>query len=168
MRTPFRLQRNRRARSRGAVVAEFAIIAPVVTIFVVGLCEMGQAVCGASKISSAIREGGRIASMDFTGKLEAGQTANEKVEHDVLNFLSANGVDIDGATVSIIHAEGASEGQEFDLASPDNYLQLFTIRVVVPYENVSTAPLSLMPGRNIVSSITFRRGRTPIPEAEEG
>lgn len=160
-------KRAREQNRRGAVVVEFAIIAPVITVVIIGLCEMGQAMCGATKIASAIREGGRLASMDFSGKLEAGQTANEKVEQDVLNFLAATGVRIENAQVEILHAEGDSVGQEFDLASAENYLQLFTIQVTVPYENVSVTPVSRMYGRSITSSITFRRGRTPISSGSE-
>jgi Flp pilus assembly protein TadG len=156
-----RIHRRKLSR-RGAVAAEFAIIAPVVTALVLGLCEMGQAVAGATRITSAIREGGRLASMDFSGKLEQDQTANQKIEQDVRSFLAATGVKTDNVQVFIEHADGEDEGQAFDLASPDNYLQFFRIRVVVPYANVSTNPLKLMTGRSINSSTVFRRGRTPI------
>lgn len=123
---------------------------------------MGQAVCGATKIASAVREGGRLASMDFSGKLEAGQTANEKIQQDVLNFMSATGVKTTNAKVYIEHVDECGEGTTFDLASPDNYLQMFRIRAVVPYENVSLTPISIMQGRKLSASITFRRGRNTI------
>ena len=61
-----------------------------------------------------------------------------------------------------MHAEGPAEGTTFDLASPDNYLKLFRIEVVVPYSNVSANPIKLMDGYSLTANTIFRRGRTPI------
>lgn len=158
-----RSQRQRIFRSRRAAAAvEFAIVAPFLTIFIMGTCELGQAIAGATKVASAIREGGRLASMDFSGKLSAGQTANQKVHQDILSFLAASGVKTDNVFVTIEHAEGEASGTTFDLAAEDNYLQLFRISVSVPYNNVSSDPINLMAGRRIEHSTVFRRGRTPI------
>ncbi|MCR9295108.1 MAG: pilus assembly protein [bacterium] len=151
----------RRAR-QGAAAVEFAVIAPVLLILILGTCELGQAVAGATKIASAIREGGRLASMDFSGKLEVGQTANQKVEQDILNFLRATDVRTDNVILTIEHAEGDSAGTTFDLADKANYMQLFRISISVPYDNVSSDPINLMAGQRIEASTVFRRGRTPV------
>jgi Flp pilus assembly protein TadG len=156
------MRQQNKGKRKAAVAVEFAVIAPVLVLLVGAMCELGQATCGATKISSAIREGGRLASMDFKGKLEANQTPNQKVRHDILKFLSITGVRTANVTVTIEHAEGALTGQTFDLASTDNYLKLFRIRVVAPYSSVSTAPLSFMRNRNITVSNVFRRGRNAI------
>ncbi len=155
-------RKHRQGNRRGAVAAEFALIAPVVLVFVLGLCEMGQALAGATRISSAIREGGRLASMDFTGKLEPGQSPNQKITHDILSVLSATGISTDNVVLSIVHAEGEQEGTTFDLSDPANYLKLFRIQTSVPYENVSLTPIQLMGGLSISASTVFRRGKTPI------
>ncbi|MCR9295105.1 MAG: pilus assembly protein [bacterium] len=154
---------RRAKRSRTAAAAtEFAVVAPVLALMYLGTCEIGQATAGATKVASAIREGGRLASMDFSGKLLDGQTANAKIERDILVFLEATGVKTEGVTVSIEHAKGEQAGTEFDLASEANYLQLFRITVTVPYRNVSADPVNLMAGQRIVASTVFRRGRTPV------
>ena len=53
---------KRTARRRGAAVAEFALIAPVVLVFVMGLCEMGQALSGATPrfLSDSRRRAARL------------------------------------------------------------------------------------------------------------
>ncbi len=154
--------KRKRTRRKAAAATEFALIAPIVTLLVIGLCEMGQAISGANRIASAIREGGRLASMDFTGKLDVGQTANDKVTTDILNFLAATDIDTSGVDVEIEYADGPESGAAFDLAAEDNYLRLFRVRVTVPYENVSTNPLKLMNGQTIRAETVFRRGRTPV------
>ncbi len=153
-----RIARNKNRKA--AAATEFAVVAPVLVVLILGTCELGQATAGATKIASAIREGGRLASMDFSGKLEPGQTANQKVEQDILNFLAATGVKTQGVVLSIEHAEGS--GGTFDLSTKDNYLELFRITVSVPYKNVSSDPINLMSGRMITASTVFRRGRTPV------
>ncbi len=155
-------KKNSSAFRRGVAVSEFAIVAPVVTVFILGLCEMGQALSGATRIASAIREGGRLASMDFSGKLEPGQTANQKVTQDILSFLAASGVGTDNVQVTIVHEDGPSSGTPFDLAATANYLELFRIEVTVPYANISANPINIMDGLTMSSATVFRRGRTPI------
>lgn len=152
---------NKKKRE-GAVAVEFALIAPVMLLLTLGLCEIGQALAGATKVASAVREGGRLASMDFSGKLKTGQTANEKISQDILNFLAVTGVRTQNAVIEITHAEGALEGTEFDLAAEENYLSLFRIEVSVPYANVSASPVNLLGNRFLTAQIVFRRGRTPI------
>ena len=100
--------------------------------------------------------------MDFSGKLEVGQTANQKITHDILNFLGATGISTENVAVQIEHADGTNPGAVFDLAAEENYLQLFAIRVSVPYENVSKSPIQLMGGLSLSASTVFRRGRTPV------
>ena len=114
---------------RGAAATEFALVAPVCLVLILGLAEMGQATSAATRISCAVREGGRLASMDFSGKLATNQTANEKVEQDILNFLSATGISIENVSVTINHIDGSGT---FDLADEDNYLELFEISISVP------------------------------------
>lgn len=155
-----RAKKTIRRKSRlGAAAVEFALVAPVCTVLVLGVCEMGQAVSAATRISSAVREGGRLASMDFSGKLSTGQTANQKVEQDIINFLAASGISTDNVTLAIEHADGSGP---FDLAAEDNYLSLFRITISVPYTNASANPLKLMGDRRIEHSTVFRRGRTPV------
>src|SRR5690349_3462569 len=105
---------------RGTATVEFAVIAPVFLILVLGTWEMGTAVRASNNLTAAVREGGRLASMDFTGSLAPNQTANQKVEQDIRAFLNASGLPGSQATITITYAEGSNAGTTFDLGNKDN------------------------------------------------
>lgn len=115
-------------------------------------------------MTSAVREAGRLASMDITDMVPDGMTANQKIVNDVKQFLNLAGFPGDHVTVSITHAEGNSAGQSFDLENPDNYLKLLTIDASIPYEEVSVFPIRFMRSRDLSATITFRRGRVSMSE----
>src|SRR5262249_43089108 len=117
---------------RGTATVEFAVIAPIFLILVLGTWEMGTAVRASNNLSAAVREGGRLASMDFTGSLAPNQTANQKVEQDIRAFLNASGLPGSQATITITHADGANAGQTFNLGDKNNYLALFKIKATIP------------------------------------
>ncbi|MBX3443123.1 MAG: pilus assembly protein [Planctomyces sp.] len=149
---------------RGTATVEFAVIAPLFVTLALGTWEMGTAVTASNNLTASVREGGRLASMDFTGKLAQNQTPNQKVIQDIRAFLSATGIPGAQTTVSITHADGALAGQEFDVSSPDNYMQLFCIRVTVPYSAVSLFPNRFMSGQTLRAELTCRRGRVSMQE----
>jgi Flp pilus assembly protein TadG len=100
---------------RGTATVEFAVIAPIFMLLVLGTWEMGTAVRASNNLTAAVREGGRLASMDFTDSLAANQTANQKVEQDIRAFLNASGLPGSQATITITYAEGSGVGTTFDL-----------------------------------------------------
>ncbi|REJ84440.1 MAG: pilus assembly protein [Planctomycetota bacterium] len=158
-----RNQPDRRDDSRrGTAAVEFAVMMPLFLMLVLGTWEMGTALTAGTKMAAAVREGGRLASMDFEKSLAPGQTANEKVEADIKNFLTASGIPGDNVTVSITHADGASAGSPFDLQDPDNYLELFRITVSTDYESVGSFPLEYMAGQTLEESMIFRMGRVAL------
>lgn len=167
IRTHFRSQTKtcNSARSddrRGAALVEFAIIAPVILTLILGIVEMGNALDVSNKLTSAIREGGRLAAMDWTDVVAEGQSPNDKVISDIKNFLAASGIPSEDVTLSITHAEGSSQGQLFDLADADNMNQLFQISASIDYSDVSSYPAHVMSGQTIVASITLRAGRIQL------
>ena len=141
---------------------EFAVIAPLFLTLLLGSVEMGRALDFATRLTSAVREGGRLAAMDLGGLELNGATANEKVVQDIKNMLAASGLSPDDVTISITHAEGPNEGDEFDLTDRDNYLELFRISAELDYSTVAVTPLHHRAGRNIVSSLVFRKGRSRL------
>jgi Flp pilus assembly protein TadG len=147
-------------RRRGAALVEFAILAPVLLSLVIGLLEIGQALKAANIMASAVREGGRLAAMDWNGFVPEGWTPNEKVISDVRNFLNAAGLPGDSATIEITSAEGGDAGEEFVLTDPSNTYRLFTISIAIPYEEVSTFPSTFMQGQTLTSALTFRAVRS--------
>lgn len=147
---------------RGAAAVEFAVLVPLFLMLVMGTWEMGTALTAGTKMSAAIREGGRLASMDFQETLGDDETINEKVIKDIKNFLTASGIPGDSVTITITHADGENAGEDFDLAEGDNYLKLFTIRALVDYEDISTFPLDYMAGQQVEAKLVFRKGRVSL------
>ena len=149
---------------RGAAAVEFAVLLPLFLMLVMGTWEMGAALTAGTKMAAAVREGGRLASMDYEESLAAGQTANQKVEQDIKNFLTASGIPGSEVTVTITYADGPSAGSTFDLQDPDNYLQLFKITASVEYEEISSFPLDYMAEETISGSLVFRLGRVTMQQ----
>jgi Flp pilus assembly protein TadG len=144
---------------RGTATVEFAVIAPIFLLLVLGTWEMGTAVRASNNLTAAVREGGRLASMDFTGSLAVNQTANQKVEQDIRAFLNASGLPGSQATITITFAEGSSAGTTFDLGNTDNYLSLFRIKATIPFSAVSLFPNKIMQGTTLKAELVTRRGR---------
>ncbi|QDT66118.1 TadE/TadG family type IV pilus assembly protein [Calycomorphotria hydatis] len=148
---------TRRDERKGAALVEFAVIAPIFLTLVLGTVESLRAVHTTTKLSQAIREGGRLASMDWSDVLPDGTTPNEKVENDIKNFLNAAGTSTDEVEVTIKYADGPKKGQDFELGTAENYLELFEIRATIPPESSFLSGWAY--GENGLSSgITFRAG----------
>lgn len=147
---------------RGVAAVEFAVMAPLFLMLILGILEFGSGLNAGVTMNAAIREGGRLASMDFTEVVSGDMTANQKVENDIRNFLTAAGIPGDQVTISITHADGLKEGQVFNLEDENNYLELFRITAEVPYEEISTFPLEYLGGEMIRASLVFRKGRVSL------
>jgi hypothetical protein len=127
---------------------------------VVGLLEIGQALRSANIMASAVREGGRLAAMDWNDFVPEGWTPNQKVISDVRNFLKAAGLPGDSATIEIVSAEDGDAGESFDLTDPNNTYRLFRISIQIPYDDISTFPSTFMHGQTLTSQLTFRAVRS--------
>lgn len=149
-----------RLTRRGAAVVEFAIMGPVFLLLTLGVVELGYALNSSNTLYGAVREGGRLASQDFSNTLPPGMTANQKVIQDIKNMLTAARIPGDQVTVTIEHAD--QPGVEFDLEDEDNYMKYFTITALVDYEQVSTIPGKYLGGRQLRAAITFRMGRVSM------
>lgn len=146
-------------KRRGTATVEFAVVAPLFVVLALGTWEMGTAVTASNNLTAAIREGGRLASMDYTGMLAVNQNANQKVIQDVKAFLSAAGIPGASVTVTITHADGPSAGSTFNLQDNSNYLKLFRITATVPYSAVSLFPSNFLGGKTLRAELICRRGR---------
>lgn len=156
------LDRLQAPARRGAAVVEFAIMAPLFLLLVLGVVEMGYALNASNTMYGVVREGGRLASQDFSKNLAPGQTANDKIVQDLRNMLTAAGIDGTDATITIEHAD--SPGTTFDLEDPDNYLQYFRIRIEIDFEDVTAIRGKYMTGRVMTADITFRLGRVMMSQ----
>jgi hypothetical protein len=100
--------------------------------------------------------------MDFDGVVPVPSTPNQKVTEDIRNFLAAAGIPAADVTISITSAEGENAGQAFILSDPDNKLRLFTIEATIPFESVSSFPVTFMQGQVIKATLTMRAGNTAL------
>ena len=144
---PFKLEkvsRLCRKHRRGAAAVEFAIIAPLFFLLILGMIEIGRAVMVQQIITNASREGARLAVLPDEN--------NTNVINRVDDILTDSG--IPGATTEIL--------SEFD--SPINiqdagYGDVIKVRVSVPFSDVSWLPGSeKYMGNSTLSAITVMRG----------
>jgi Flp pilus assembly protein TadG len=151
-----------RGSRRGAATVEFALIAPLFVMLTMGTIQAGIGISAAETLTSALREGGRLATMDYSKKLQTGQTGNQKVIQDIRNFLSAERIDGSKVTITITHAEGTLAGQTFDLSSPANDLKMFKITASMPYSAVSSITFFPHAAQTVSASIVYRKGKTTL------
>jgi hypothetical protein len=147
--------RRRAFDRRGAVSVEFAVVAPVFVIIVLGIYQTSVMYQTQNLLTLAAREGARFGAMDRQGMLEPGQTSNQKLESDVLSFLESSGIPTDDVGVFV--------EAPFDLDDPENDLELFEVRVELPYD------LGLQHSDNdeetdfkLIGKVIFRNSRAAI------
>jgi len=151
---------------RGAAMVEFAIFCPLLLTLVLGTIELGIATRASTILHSAVREGGRLASMDFRDKVADNETANQKVKRDIKNFISAAGLNGSDVLVSIRHegdSDGNEDGDNFDLEDPNNHLKMFRIRAKISYADVTLFPLDrYMRGKTLAAVSVFRSANSTL------
>ncbi len=146
----------------GAAAVEFALVVPLFVTLAMGTIQTGLQISAAQTLTTALREAGRLASMDYTGRLLPGQTLNQKVTQDIKNFLTAENIDGSKVTITITYADGTNAGSVFDLASTSNDLAMFKIRAVVPYSAISTVTFFPHTNTTISASIIYRKGKKAL------
>ena len=140
----------------GAAMMECAVTLPVLMVMVLGILEIGAALRASTILQSACRESGRLTAMDWRYIVNADQTPNQKVIQDLKNFVTAAGLRGNDTTVTITHADGASAGQTFDLADPNNDLKFCKVQVTLPYSSVSVFPLTYLSGKTLKAAVVMR------------
>jgi len=122
----------------GASAVEFAIVAPIFFLVVLGIIEFGRMSMVQQVITNAAREGARIAVLD-------GST-NTKVTNRVNDYLSAGSVN--GATVTMTPDPPSTAG--FD--------DPVSVSVSVPFDNVSWLPAPFfLKNKDLTASVVMRR-----------
>lgn len=128
-----------RRNRRGAAVVEFAIVAPVFILLVLGMIEIGRGVMVQQIITNAAREGARWAVLD-------GATSSS-VQSQVRNYLQQ-------ASLSSAQASAAT----INVDIPTNkYGNPATVTVSIPYAQVSWVPLPrFLNGKTLSAASTMR------------
>jgi len=138
---PPKTRRAARRRRRGATVVEFAIVAPLLFLFIFAMIEFGRMVMVEQILTNGAREGAR------RGILE--QSTAAEVETLVSDYLTESS--ISGATVTV---------------SPGNFHQVgfgdpVTVSVSVPYSQVSWLPTPRFLGGTNLTAQSVMRGERP-------
>jgi len=147
MRSPvlWNSRRNRTAPRFGAALVEFAIVLPVFFLFILGIIEFGRAFMVSQLVTNAAREGARQAILD-------GST-NTAVTSTINSFsLGAGNIPSSSVTVTITVSRTAALNQLANAISGD----LCTIRVSVPFNQVSYLTPSYLSTTNLVGQSTMR------------
>lgn len=110
----------RRAKRRGAAAVEFALVAPLFFMLVMGMVEYGRMIMVQQVITNASREGARRAVLD--------NATTADVQSLVQDYLE-NGA-VEGATVTVSPSPPSSA------AAGD----AVTVSVSIPFEDVSWLP----------------------------
>jgi len=154
---------RRSDKRRGAVAVEFAVVAPMLMLTILGLVELSRVFDIQNTLENAAREGARFASMDRSGMLEEGASANDKLIQDVENFLISSGIPPSN-DVKVTVSPYGSPNQPFNLDDPANDLELFQVQIEVPFSDVSLTPVSEANDYTLSATVVFRNGRATLSQ----
>jgi Flp pilus assembly protein TadG len=125
---------------------EFAFIAPVFFMLVIGMVEFGRAMMVQQALTNAARQGARLATLDSTNN-SSNPTPTSLVTTEVNQALSA--ANISGASTAISPALPAAAGQDV------------SVTVSVPYTSVTWVPSPwFLGGATLTSNCVMRRETT--------
>jgi Flp pilus assembly protein TadG len=118
---------------RGAVLAEFALVAPVLLMLVFGVFQLGLAFSRAQAVEAAAREGGRLASLSSTSTSE------------IVSRVNATLVGTTAGAPTVTVAPGPCDGRQGESV---------TVTVSVPHR--ITIPLTLDRDVTLTGQAVFR------------
>jgi Flp pilus assembly protein TadG len=128
---------------RGASLVEFAFVAPIFFLLVLGLVEIGRACMVTELLTDAARRACR------QGVIEG--TSSASIQAAATNYLS--GVGINGETASV-YVNDTPAGST-NVSSMPAYTEI-TVVVSVPIADVAWTPIWFVPG-NLSGQYTMRR-----------
>jgi Flp pilus assembly protein TadG len=127
----------------GAAAVEFAFVAPLLFMVILGIIEFGRGMMVAELLNSAARNGSRVGAL--TG------SDNAAISAAVTNALSGTGVS--GASCTI-RVNGNPAANAATAVTGD----AISVTVTVPYSSVSWLPVNqYLGGRTLGSTVVMRR-----------
>ena len=119
-----RRRTGKRHSRRGAAVAEFALVAPLLALVTFGSIDVGNLVHVSQLVSNASREGARTASrVDIV--------SDDDVEDTAEDYLEGVGIDSDAVTVTVRDGNGNVVSDLTMIASGDPV----SVQVVLDYDS---------------------------------
>ncbi len=135
--------RSKRAVRRGASAVEFAIVAPLFFVMVLGIIEIGRACMVTELLTEAARRGCRQGVIEGTSSASIQQTA--------VNFLTSVGINGESANIYVNDTPAGTTSVQ----SMPAYTEI-TVVVTVPISNVTWTPIWFVPG-SLSGQYTMRR-----------
>jgi hypothetical protein len=134
-----------------------ALLAPIFVAMIAGLAEAGRLLDTQTTLATAARLGARLATMDRSDIGNNGQSTNVKVIQDVRTFLNASNLPGEAADVFIV--DPSDHTTPFDLDNPANDMELFELRVELPYSALTGMASDSW---SMTAKVVFRNSRAPI------
>jgi Flp pilus assembly protein TadG len=135
--------RSRRLRRRGATVVEFAVVAPVFFLIVLGIIEIGWACMVTELLTEAARRACR------QGIIEG--TSSGSIQSTASNYLSSVGISSESVNVYVNDTPAGSA----NVSAMPAYTEI-TVVVTVPVADVAWTPAWFLTG-NLSGQYTMRR-----------
>jgi Flp pilus assembly protein TadG len=129
---------------RGAAAVEFAVVASVFFMLVLGVVEFGRAFMVVELLNEAARRGCRQAIIEGT--------TSAQIKAAATDFLSTVG--INGETAGVIINDAPADTVEAQ--NMPAYTEM-TVQVTVPVASVTWVPNGIFPTGNLTGQFTMRR-----------
>ena len=142
----------RRGDRRGVAAVEFAVLAPLIFLLIMGAIDVGQFVNVSQTVSDASREGARLAAQNET-------TTAADVQNSVLNYLNENydlsDADIAAAvTVTVMDGNDVVVSDLTTIAEGDS----LKVKVDMEFDDVRWADsIALGDGKTLSTTTMTRR-----------
>ncbi len=124
-----------RSLRRAAAAVEFALIAPVFFLLVIGMIEVGRALMVQQVLINAAREGARQATLPLA--------TDAQVTATVSNYLAAAGIKGSTPTLSPTLASTPASGAPLSLT------------ITVPFAQVAWSPPMLFNGKSLSATVVM-------------
>ncbi|HVJ80553.1 MAG TPA: TadE/TadG family type IV pilus assembly protein [Planctomycetia bacterium] len=143
-----------RSARKGAATLEFAVVAPVLILLIMGMLEIGRAIMVVNFVNSAARDGARRAALTNASAADVISTTRQS-----LSRSSINSTNLTITVVSDVNEDGTTEDVS-DLSSIPTGRPV-GVRVNVPFQDIGWLGRSLFipANRNLTDVSLMRRER---------
>ena len=151
--TAQRDSRRRRTSDRGATLVEFALVLPVLTLFLFGIVQFGIAYDKQQSINAAAREGARIASLSTTSLDELSGRAVAAADMSAMGNDPKIVVSVTGGAVAGVRCPGGTFSATDDCGSA----------VTIDEADPALMPCGTSPGADYVTVQVSTPYELPFP-----
>ena len=144
-----RIVRQKRHSRRGIAMVEMALVMPVFFLVVLGIIEFGRAMMVSNMVTSAAREGARMAVVD-------GST-NTDVTNAINTFLhQSTGVSTSNISTTITVVPATGNADPSNQVANSHTRDLITVKVQIPFNSVALLKGNYLAGKKLVGQSAMR------------